>query len=108
MRVYIFQNTSSGDKLIYYLRCGVLTKLGMGSNTVLVSMYRSHTKKAETCRRNGCASEEQEENGDGEVGHDAVFIIWFGGKSCSDCLKVNFVRLLILLRTGIHFHRWDS
>jgi hypothetical protein len=84
MSVYIFQNTSSGDKLVYYLRCGVLviqgmTKLGMESNTVLVSMYRSHTKKAETRGRNGCAREEQEENGDGKVGHDAVFyyLVWW-------------------------------
>jgi hypothetical protein len=57
------------------------TKLGMGSNadTVLFRMHRSYTEKAETRRRNGCATEEHEENvEDGKVGHDAVFLFVFG------------------------------
>jgi hypothetical protein len=53
-----------------------MTQLGMGGNTVVFSMHRSHTEKAETTRRrNSCAAEEQEESVDGEVGHDAVFVV---------------------------------
>jgi hypothetical protein len=68
-----------------------MVKTRMGN--LLLSMYRTHTKKAETRRRKGCATKEQEESADGEVGHDDGF----GGKSVGDCLKVAFVRLPILL-----------
>ena len=93
--------------LVQYLRCGVcaimrMAKLRMGN--FLFSMHWSHTEKAETRRRRGCAAKEQEESVDGEVGHDDI---WFGEKSCADCFKVDFVRLPILLHSGTHFCRLD-
>jgi hypothetical protein len=55
-----------------------MAKLGVRDNTVLFSMHRRHTQKAETRRHNGCAAEEEEEGVDGEVGDDATFHdIWF-------------------------------
>jgi hypothetical protein len=77
-----------------------MTKLRMN---YLISMHWSHTKKAETRRRKGRASKEQEESVDGEVRHDDI---WSGEKSCADCLEVKFVRLPIILRTGINVSDW--
>lgn len=80
------------------------TKFRMGN--LLFSMHRSHTKKAETRRRKGHAAKEQEESVDGEVRHDDIC---FGEKSCADdCLKVDFVGLPIILRTGINGCCLDS
>jgi hypothetical protein len=46
--------------------------INLEMDNLLLSMYWSHTEKAETRRRKGCATKEQEESVDGEVGHDDI------------------------------------
>jgi hypothetical protein len=97
----------SGDILVRSVRCGVCTttrmaKLGMGN--VPFSMHRSHTEKAETRRRNGCAAEEQEESMDSEDGHDDDDV-WFGTVRYAIMVMVSSLVALLALTFGIAVER---